>query len=144
MTVQIEKRGEFHSHQHWVNKASSWLPGTGYTCVDTKGRVCHNGGDMQRAHDEGAFPVSFGPRLDKVKRLEWFNVDSGQVAKACEFDAVFSLTDTAGPTIRILRDHRCIFGKKVNGEKHGKDVARKWFRKRGVLEDKAVRKSSSE
>ena len=66
----------FRSHQEWVNKASSWLTqhpryrnteqgkGKGWQgehftalCFDQKGRRCRNGGDMQRAHDEGAFPV---------------------------------------------------------------------------------------
>lgn len=66
----------FDSFQQWVNRASSWLTchpeyndtqhakrlgwnGRHFTalCFDSFGRRCSNGGDMQRAHDEGAFPV---------------------------------------------------------------------------------------
>lgn len=51
--------GEFTSFQEWVNKAASWIGGTNPLCADAKDRICKIGGDMQRAHDEGAFPVRF-------------------------------------------------------------------------------------
>lgn len=35
------------------------------TLVDMQGRVCRNGSDMQRAHDEGAFPVAIAQRVGK-------------------------------------------------------------------------------
>lgn len=66
----------FISFQEWVNKASSWLTqhpeynntehgetkgwrGKHFTalCFDQKGRPIHNGGEMRRADEEGAFPV---------------------------------------------------------------------------------------
>lgn len=66
----------FTSFQEWVNKASSWLTrhpqynntehgetkgwrGRHFTalCFDQKGRPIHNGGEMRRADEEGAFPV---------------------------------------------------------------------------------------
>jgi len=66
----------FDTFQRWVNKASSWLTshpdfrntehgdGKGWRghhftalCFDQRGRRCLNGGDFQRAHDEGEFPV---------------------------------------------------------------------------------------
>lgn len=65
----------FASFQQWVNKAASWLTrhpdynntehgapgwrGTHFTALlfDQKGRRMHNGGDMKRAEEEGAFPV---------------------------------------------------------------------------------------
>jgi len=66
----------FDNFQQWVNRASSWLTchpeynntehgetkgwrGKHFTtlCFDSFGRRCRNGGDFQRAHDEGAFPV---------------------------------------------------------------------------------------
>jgi hypothetical protein len=60
-----EHQQSFGTFQEWVNKASSWL--TRHPryhperfraiCFDTKGRLCSNGGDMQRAKDEDAFPV---------------------------------------------------------------------------------------
>jgi hypothetical protein len=52
-----EADGEFTSFQQWVNKAPSWIGGTGAKAFDAKGRPCRNGGDMQRARDEAAFPV---------------------------------------------------------------------------------------
>lgn len=66
---------KFDTFQHWVNMASSRLTshheynntehgkdgwrGHHFTalCFDMNGRRCRNGGDMQRARDEGAFPV---------------------------------------------------------------------------------------
>ena len=66
----------FYSFQEWVNRASRRLTchpeynntehgettgwrGRHFTtmCFDSFGRRCRNGGDFQRAHDEGAFPV---------------------------------------------------------------------------------------
>src|SRR5687768_10601408 len=66
----------FTSFQDWVNKATSRLTrhveynntefgetkgyrGRHFTamCFDSLGRRCRNGGDFQRAEDEGAFPV---------------------------------------------------------------------------------------
>ena len=52
-----EADGEFTSFIQWVNKASSWIGYTGAKCYDKLGRRCRNGGDMQRARDEDAFPV---------------------------------------------------------------------------------------
>lgn len=52
-----EPDGEFTSHIQWLNKASSWIGWTGAKTFDAKGRPCRNGGDMQRAKDEDAFPV---------------------------------------------------------------------------------------
>jgi hypothetical protein len=51
--------GEFTTFQEWVNKATSWIGGTNPLCADAKNRICTRGADMQRAHDEGAFPVRF-------------------------------------------------------------------------------------
>ena len=51
--------GEFTSFEQWVNKATSWIGGMNSLCVDAKGRRCLNGGDMQRARDDAAFPVRF-------------------------------------------------------------------------------------
>lgn len=67
---------QFTSKQEWVNKASSWLtchpqynntehgdtkPWRGHhftaMCFDSLGRRVTNGGDFQRAEDDGAFPV---------------------------------------------------------------------------------------
>lgn len=56
-----ERNQQFDSHAQWVNSAQSWLTRRGEfvkaVCFDTEGRACQNGGDMKRAHDEGAFPV---------------------------------------------------------------------------------------
>lgn len=60
-----EHNQQFDSHMQWVNKASSWLTRhPDYDpqffraiCVDTKGRICRNGGDFRRADEEGAFPI---------------------------------------------------------------------------------------
>jgi hypothetical protein len=59
--------GEFRDFQDWANfahkrltvaydSAGQKLPAI---CVDTLGRRCHNGRDMMRARDEGAFPVRY-------------------------------------------------------------------------------------
>lgn len=49
---QREPDGEFHCFQTWVNKACSWIGGTNSLCVDARGRVCKNGGDMKRADED--------------------------------------------------------------------------------------------
>lgn len=54
-----EADGAFHCFQTWVSKATSWIGGENALCVDAKNRICRNGADMQRARDEGAFPVRF-------------------------------------------------------------------------------------
>lgn len=54
-----EPDGQFHSFENWVCKATSWIGGENALCVDAKDRICRNGGDMQRARDERAFPVRF-------------------------------------------------------------------------------------
>jgi len=59
--------GEFVSHADWVNFATKRLTVAHDSngnqlkaiCVDALGRRCANGRDMQRAHDEGAFPVRY-------------------------------------------------------------------------------------
>jgi hypothetical protein len=58
--------GEFRDHGDWVNFATKRLTGTfnkrsevKAICVDALGRRCHDGGDMARARDEGAFPVRY-------------------------------------------------------------------------------------
>lgn len=60
--------GRFSSFTQWANKANSWIGGSAAVCIDAKGRVCRNGKDMQRAHDEGAFPVSWHVPLDLRSR----------------------------------------------------------------------------
>jgi hypothetical protein len=66
----------FSSHQDWVNRATRMLTShpeyfnteqptkkgwQGYhftaLCFDQQGRRCRNGGDFQRAQDEGAYPI---------------------------------------------------------------------------------------
>lgn len=54
-----EPDGAFTSMQNWISKATSWIGGENALCVDAKDRICRSGGDFQRAHDEGAFPVRF-------------------------------------------------------------------------------------
>lgn len=54
-----EPDGQFTSMQNWISKATSWIGGENALCVDAKDRICRCGGDFQRAHDEGAFPVRF-------------------------------------------------------------------------------------
>ena len=52
---------QFDSFQQWVNKARSWLCGyksKDIIALDTKGRECTCGKDMQLARDENAFPVT--------------------------------------------------------------------------------------
>ena len=47
----------FRSHQHWVNKASTWVQGG--VCIDAVGNTCRNGKDFKSA----VFPVTI---MDKV------------------------------------------------------------------------------
>jgi hypothetical protein len=54
-----EPDGEFHCFATWVNKAPSWIGGTGAKCFDAKDRPCRMGADMMRARDEGTFPVRY-------------------------------------------------------------------------------------
>lgn len=54
-----EPDGQFSSMQNWISKATSWIGGENALCVDAKNRICRNGGDFQRAHDESAYPVRF-------------------------------------------------------------------------------------
>ncbi len=54
-----EPDGQFTSMTNWINKATSWIGGENALCVDAKDRICRNGGDFQRAENEGAFPIRF-------------------------------------------------------------------------------------
>ncbi len=67
-----EPDGQFTSMQNWISKATSWIGGENALCVDAKGRICRRGGDFQRAHEEGAFPVRFyfgaGGETEKEQR----------------------------------------------------------------------------
>lgn len=54
---------QFDSHQQWVNKASTWVHGG--ICLDRHGSEMKNGGDMQRASDAGAFPVTIMHKVGK-------------------------------------------------------------------------------
>lgn len=54
-----EADGQFHSYTNWVNKAASWIGGTGAKCFDAKNRPCRNGLEFRRAQEENAFPVRF-------------------------------------------------------------------------------------
>ena len=67
----LRKAGEFASFVEWVNKAKSWIGGTGAECYDAKMRRCLVGKDFMRARDEGTFPVSYWLRAkDKGGALE--------------------------------------------------------------------------
>ena len=57
----------FWNFQVWVNKATSWIGGMKppAVCIDTQGRICRIGKDMQRVHDEGAFPVAIAQKVGK-------------------------------------------------------------------------------
>lgn len=87
-----EHNQQFNNHDQWVNKASSWLTRhpeyrpQGHhdefrtICFDTKGRICRNGRDFARAHDEETFPVRwFWP--DQVGPLA---IAAEELCKACE------------------------------------------------------------
>ena len=70
-----EPDGKFESMVTWVHKATSWIGGMNALCVDAKNRICRCGGDFQRAHDEGAFPVRFyfgaGGETEAEQRKSW-------------------------------------------------------------------------
>jgi len=55
----LHKAGEFTSFDQWVNKAKSWIGGTGAACFDAHGRACEYGAHFMRARDEETFPVSY-------------------------------------------------------------------------------------
>ncbi len=55
---------QFENHQHWVNKASTWV--NGGICLDKHGRELRNGGDFAVARDAQAFPVTIMHRVGKV------------------------------------------------------------------------------
>jgi protein gp37 len=75
---------QFPCFQTWVNKADSWVRGG--ICLDAKGRECRIGRDMQRAHDEGTFPVTIMHRVGKktAGRLldgrEWNEIPAREAA----------------------------------------------------------------
>lgn len=52
----------FHSFEHWVAKAQTWLHVTD-RCIDACGRECAIGADFMRARDQGTFPVAIYRRL---------------------------------------------------------------------------------
>ena len=65
---------EFHSFEHWVNKATSKIGGIRENkevliCVDKLGNACHIGEDFMAARDHDRFPVKayIIPRSSKVK-----------------------------------------------------------------------------
>lgn len=49
--------GAFTSFTEWLNKAPSWIGGTGAKCFDVQDRPCRRGADFERARDEATFPV---------------------------------------------------------------------------------------
>ena len=62
---------QFDSFQQWINKARSWLYGyksKDIIALDTKGRECACGKDMELARDENAFPVTVFEVLPNRKR----------------------------------------------------------------------------
>jgi len=52
-----EADGEFRTFVEWVNKAASWIGGTGAKCYDAKDRRCPSGAEFMRARDENTFPI---------------------------------------------------------------------------------------
>lgn len=55
---------QFDSHQHWVNKASTWV--NGGICLDKNGRELTNGAAFAMARDTQAFPVTIMHRVGKA------------------------------------------------------------------------------
>ena len=51
--------GQFANYRQWVNKARSWIGGTGAVTYDSQDRRCDIGRDFMRADAEGTFPVRF-------------------------------------------------------------------------------------
>ena len=60
--------GKFRDFSTWVNKAKSWIGGTGAVCVDARGRRCAIGRDFMRARDDGSFPVTYYVKPPRKKR----------------------------------------------------------------------------
>lgn len=66
--------GEFRDFNDWVSKATTRLTGAigsvgqevPAICIDALGRRCTCGKDMQRARDEGAFPVRYFWEMELV------------------------------------------------------------------------------
>lgn len=54
-----EPDGEWSCQQRWINHATRDIGGANALCVDAAGRVCCNGGDFQRAEDEGTYPIRY-------------------------------------------------------------------------------------
>jgi protein gp37 len=56
----------FPTFTTWANKAQGWLAGRRgqIVCVDQRRRICSSGAEMQRARDEGAFPVDVFEQLE--------------------------------------------------------------------------------
>lgn len=54
---------QFQSYEQWVAKANTWV--NGGICLDRLGRRMERGADMQRARDEGTFPVTIMHRVGK-------------------------------------------------------------------------------
>lgn len=54
-----EPDGEWDCQQRWINHATRDIGGMNALCVDAAGRVCCNGGDFQRAEDEGKYPIRY-------------------------------------------------------------------------------------
>lgn len=54
---------QFENHQHWVNKASTWV--NGGVCLDKNGTPLLVGKDFGAARDEGRFPVTIMHRIGK-------------------------------------------------------------------------------
>lgn len=55
---------EFHSFQHWVNKASTWVHKNS-VCMDTGGNILRRGADFMAARDCDRFPVTILDRVGK-------------------------------------------------------------------------------
>jgi protein gp37 len=51
-------QSKFHSYQHWVDKAYSWMAGMGCQCFDTHGNHCRSGKEFIEARDNNRFPIT--------------------------------------------------------------------------------------
>lgn len=106
-----EHNQRFDSFEQWLDKASSWLTrhpeynntqhgktkgyrGQHFTaiCFDTKGRLCRDGADMQRAKAEGTFPV----------RWVWPDQMPGIILRA---DEALLQCSAAGQWLNMLIEH---------------------------------------